>query len=73
VYDTIAATTTFASIDFTVGQRVLLRYHARRPDQWLSGVICGGPRSKQGHVFYQVKLDNGETRWGAADRFLHES
>jgi hypothetical protein len=36
--------------------------------QWLSGVIVGGPRSKQGRVFYQVKLDNGESRWAAADQ-----
>jgi hypothetical protein len=56
-------------IDFSLGQRVLFQYHAKRPAQWLSGVICGGPRSKQSRVFYQVKLDNGESRWGAADRF----
>jgi hypothetical protein len=55
-------------IDFTVGQRVLFRYHARRRAQWLSGVICSGPRSKQGRVFHQVKLDNGESQWGAADQ-----
>ena len=55
-------------IDFTVGQRVLLQYQARRA-QWLSGVICGGPRSKQGRVSYQVKLHNGESRWGPADKF----
>ena len=55
-------------IDFTVGQHVLFQYHARRA-QWLSGVICGGPKSKQGRVFYQVKLDNGESRWGPADQF----
>ena len=53
--------------DFSVGQRVFFRYHARRA-QWLSGVICGGPKSKQGRVFYHVKLDNGESRWGAADQ-----
>jgi hypothetical protein len=51
-------------IDFTVGQRVLFRYPARRRAQWLSGVICSGPRSKQGQVFYQVKLGNGESQWG---------
>jgi len=56
-------------IDFTVGQRVLFRYPARRSVQWLSGVISGGPRSKPSRVFYQVKLDNGESQWGAADQF----
>jgi hypothetical protein len=55
--------------DFTVGQRVLFRYHARRPVQWLGGVISGGPRSRQGRVFYQVQLDNGEIHWGTADQF----
>ena len=54
-------------IDFSLGHRVLFRYHERRA-QWLSGVICGGPKSKQGRVFYHVKLDNGESRWGAADQ-----
>jgi hypothetical protein len=55
-------------IDFTAGQRVLFRYHAR-PVQWLTGVISEGPKSKQGRVIYQVKLDNGESLWGAAGRF----
>jgi hypothetical protein len=55
-------------IDFTVGQHVLFQYHARRA-QWLSGVICGGPRPKHGRVFYQVKLDNGESWRGPADQF----
>ena len=57
------------SIDYKVGQRVLFRYHTRRTAQWLTGVISGGPRSKQRRKFYQVKVDNGETRYGAADQF----
>jgi hypothetical protein len=57
------------SLDCKVGQRVLFRYHTRRTAQWLNGVISGGPNSKQGRRFYQVKLDNGETRYGAADQF----
>jgi hypothetical protein len=57
-------------VDFKVGQHVLFCYHPR-PVQWLSGVIIGGPRSKQGRVFYQVRLDNGESRWGRADQFRH--
>ena len=57
------------SLDYKVGQRVLFRYHTRRTAQWLNGVISGGPKSKQGRRFCQVKLDNGETRYGAADQF----
>jgi hypothetical protein len=52
-------------IDFKVGQRVLFGYPARKPIQWLSGAISGGPKSKQSRLYYQVKLDNGERRWGA--------
>jgi hypothetical protein len=52
-------------VDFKLGQRVLFRYNAPQA-VWLSGVIIAGPRSKQARVFYQVKLDNGETRWAAA-------
>jgi hypothetical protein len=55
-------------IDFKVGQRVLFRYPARKPVQWLSGAISGGPKSKQTRLYYEVKLDNGEKRWGAADQ-----
>jgi hypothetical protein len=56
-------------IDFKHGQRVLFRYQGRRPAQWLTGVIIAGPRSKQGRVFYEAKLDNGECKWGAVDQF----
>ena len=34
-----------------------------------SGVISGGPRSKQHRVFYQVQLDKGESRWVPLDQF----
>jgi hypothetical protein len=56
-------------IGLTVGQRVLFNYHPRRPAQWVVGVIIGGPRSKRERMTYQVKLDNGEIRWGAANQF----
>jgi hypothetical protein len=57
-------------IEFTVGQRVLFRYHAaKRSAHWVTGAISGGPKSKHGRFFYKVKLDNGENRWGAADQF----
>jgi len=51
-------------IGLTVGQRVLFR-----PAQWVVGVIIGGLRSKRERMTYQVKLDNGEIRWGAANQF----
>ena len=47
--------------DFKIGQRVLFRLHAR-PALWLIGTIIGRPRSKQGRMLYEVKLDNGESR-----------
>jgi hypothetical protein len=47
---------------------VLFGYPARKPLQWLSGAISGGPKSKQSRLYYQVKLDNGERRWGAPDQ-----
>ncbi len=47
---------------FSLGQRVLFRQQAR-PAVWLSGAVVGGPQSKKGKVLYQVKLDNGESRW----------
>jgi hypothetical protein len=53
--------------DFTIGQRVLFRVRAR-PALWLSGSVIGSPRSKQGRAFYQVKLDNGESRWVRTDQ-----
>ena len=52
---------------FSLGQRVLFRQQAR-PAVWLSGAVVGGPQSKKGKVLYQVKLDNGESRWQAADQ-----
>jgi hypothetical protein len=56
-------------IGFTLGQRVLFSYQRRRRPQWVAGVIIGGPTSKEGQMTYQVKLDNGENRWGAVDQF----
>ena len=53
------------SISFTEEQRVLFRY-AARPTLWVSGRIVAGPKAKQGRMFYRVKLDNGECRWGPA-------
>jgi hypothetical protein len=35
----------------------------------VAGVIISGSRSKQGRMTYQVKLDTGESRSGAADQF----
>jgi hypothetical protein len=56
---------THKRIDFSVGQRVLFRYPTRKPIQWLSGAIS--PKSRQSRLYYEVKLDNGESRWGALD------
>lgn len=56
-------------IGFTVGQRVLFSYRRRRRPQWVAGLIIGGPRSNEGRMTYQVKLDNGESRWGTASQF----
>ena len=55
-------------IKFALGQRVLFGYPARRPMHWLSGAIGAGPKSKRARLYYQVKLDNGESRWQAADQ-----
>ena len=55
-------------INFKVGQRVLFPYPARKPIQWLSGAISGGPKLRRTRFYYEVKLDNGEKRWGAADQ-----
>lgn len=55
-------------INFNVGQRVLFPYPTRKPIQWLSGAISGGPKSRRTGMYYEVKLDNGESRWGAADQ-----
>jgi hypothetical protein len=68
-FPTMPRRNTRKPIDFTIGQRVLFRYPARRPVQWLSGVISGGPMSKQGRVSYQVQLDNGESHWGFVNQF----
>jgi hypothetical protein len=67
---TVSPKSASKAIDFTVGQRVLFSYRRRQPAQWVGGVIVGGPRSKQSpqRTTYQVKLDNGESRWGAADQ-----
>jgi hypothetical protein len=58
---------THKRIDFSVGQRVLFRYPTCKPIQWLSGAISGGPKSRQSRLYYEVKLDNGESRWGASN------
>lgn len=54
--------------DFKVGQRVLFRYPVRKPIQWLSGAISSGPKPRRARLYYEVKLDNGESRWGVADQ-----
>jgi hypothetical protein len=55
-------------INFKVGQRVLFPYPTRKPIQWLSGAITNGPKSRRTRTYYEVKLDNGESRWGDADQ-----
>jgi hypothetical protein len=54
--------------NFARGRRVLFRYYTRRAAPWLSGVISDGAKSKEDRLFYQISLDNGESRWDAADR-----
>ena len=36
---------------------------------WVSGRIIDGPKEALDRMFYRVKLDNGECRWGPSHQF----